>query len=155
FLNIIGLETLALRMQRHVDNALAVAKWLEDHPAVAWVNYPGLESHASYERAKKYMPKGAGAVLGFGVKGGLDAGKTFIDSLNMVSHLANVGDARTLAIHPASTTHQQLSEAEQNASGVTPDYVRIAVGIEEVDDIIYDLDQALSKASSATSQPVS
>ncbi|MEM6284046.1 MAG: O-acetylhomoserine aminocarboxypropyltransferase/cysteine synthase family protein [Chloroflexota bacterium] len=155
FLNIIGLETLALRMQRHVDNGLAVAKWLEAHPAVDWVNYPGLESHESYDRAQKYMPKGAGAVLGFGVRGGLDAGKTFIDGLNMVSHLANVGDARTLAIHPASTTHQQLSEAEQNASGVTPDYIRLAVGIEDVDDILYDLDQALSKASSATSQPVS
>lgn len=154
FLNIIGLETLALRMQRHVDNALTVAKWLEEHPAVAWVNYPGLESHESYERAQKYMPKGAGAVIGFGVKGGLEAGKTFIDSLELVSHLANVGDARTLAIHPASTTHQQLSEAEQNASGVTGDYVRLAVGIEDADDILYDLDRALSKASSATSQPV-
>jgi O-acetylhomoserine (thiol)-lyase len=155
FLNIIGLETLALRMQRHVDNALAVAKWLEEHPAVDWVNYPGLESHPSYERAQKYMPKGAGAVIGFGVKGGLEAGKTFINSLELVSHLANVGDARTLAIHPASTTHQQLSEAEQNASGVTPDYVRLAVGIEDIDDILWDLDQALSKASSKTSQPVS
>ena len=155
FLNLIGLETLPLRMQRHVDNTLAVAKWLEEHPTVDWINYPGLESHASYERAKKYMPKGAGAVLGFGVKGGLEAGKTFIDSLNLVSHLANVGDSRTLAIHPASTTHQQLSAEEQIASGVLPDYVRLSVGIEDVDDILYDLDQALSKASSKTTQPVS
>ncbi len=155
FLNLIGLETLPLRMQRHVDNALAVAKWLEEHPAVAWVNYPGLESHASYERAQKYMPKGAGAVIGFGVKSGLEGGRTFINSLQMVSHLANVGDARTLAIHPATTTHQQLSEEEQVASGVLPDYVRLSIGIEDVDDIIYDLDQALSKADTKTTQPVS
>jgi len=155
FLNLIGLETLALRMQRHVDNALEVAKWLEEHDAVSWVNYPGLESHESYERAQELMPKGAGAVIGFGVKGGQEAGKTFINSLELVSHLANVGDARTLAIHPASTTHQQLSEAEQNASGVLPDYIRLSVGIEELDDILYDLDQALAKATSATTQPVS
>lgn len=145
FLNLIGLETLPLRMQRHVDNALAVAKWLEEHDAVAWVNYPGLESHPSYERAKKYMPKGSGAVIGFGVKSGLEGGRTFIDNLELVSHLANVGDARTLAIHPASTTHQQLSAEEQEASGVTQDYIRLSVGIEDVDDILYDLDQALSK----------
>ncbi len=154
FLNIIGLETLPLRMQRHVDNALAVAKWLEAHPAVAWVNYPGLESHPSYERARKYMPRGAGAVIGFGVKSGLEGGRMFINSLNLVSHLANVGDARTLAIHPATTTHQQLSEEEQQASGVLPDYVRLSIGIEDVDDILYDLDQALSKADTKTTQPV-
>ncbi len=155
FLNIIGLETLALRMQRHVDNALAVAQWLEDHPAVAWVNYPGLKSHPSYERAQKYLPKGAGAVIGFGVKGGMEAGKAFINNLELVSHLANVGDARTLAIHPASTTHQQLSEAEQNASGVLPDYVRLSVGIEDIEDIKHDIDQSLTKASNTSSQPVS
>ncbi len=155
FLNLIGLETLALRMQRHVDNALAVAQWLEDHPAVEWVNYPGLKSHPSYERAQKYLPKGAGAVIGFGVKGGMEAGKTFINNLELVSHLANVGDARTLAIHPASTTHQQLSEAEQNASGVLPDYIRLSVGIEDIEDIKHDIDQALTKASNTSSQPVS
>ncbi len=154
FLNLIGLETLALRMQRHVDNALAVAKWLEAHDAVSWVNYPGLPSHESYERAKRLMPKGAGAVIGFGVKGGREAGATFINSLELISHLANVGDARTLAIHPASTTHQQLSEAEQNASGVLPDYIRLSVGIEDVDDILYDLDQALAKATNKTAHPV-
>lgn len=154
FLNIIGLETLSLRMQRHVDNTLAVAKWLEQHPAVSWVNYPGLESHTSYARAKKYMPKGSGAVLGFGVKGGLEGGRTFINSLELVSHLANVGDTRTLAIHPATTTHQQLSAAEQLASGVTPDYVRLSVGIEDVEDILADLDQALTKASNKTVHPV-
>lgn len=145
FLNLIGLETLPLRMQRHVDNALAVAKWLEAHDAVAWVNYPGLESHPSYERAQRYMPKGSGAVIGFGVNGGLESGRTFIDNLELVSHLANVGDARTLAVHPASTTHQQLSAEEQEASGVTQDYIRLSVGIEDVDDILYDLDQALAK----------
>jgi O-acetylhomoserine (thiol)-lyase len=154
FLNLMGLETLPLRMQRHVDNALAVAKWLEEHPAVSWVNYPGLPSHESYERAQKLMPKGAGAVIGFGVQGGREAGEAFINGLELTSHLANVGDARTLAIHPASTTHQQLSEAEQIASGVLPDYVRLSIGIEDVDDIIYDLDQALAKASNKTVHPV-
>lgn len=146
FLNIIGLETLALRMQRHVDNALAVAKYLKEHPAVEWVNYPGLPDHPSYERAKKYLPKGAGAVIGFGIKGGKAAGKTFIDNLKLFSHLANVGDARSLAIHPATTTHQQLSEEEQFSSGVTDDFVRLAVGIEDINDILWDLDQALTVA---------
>jgi O-acetylhomoserine (thiol)-lyase len=154
FLNIIGLETLALRMQRHVDNTLAVAQHLEAHPAVEWVNYPGLPSHPSYERAQKYLPKGAGAVLGFGIKGGREAGKKFIDSLQLFSHLANVGDARSLAIHPATTTHQQLSEAEQVASGVTGDYVRLAVGIEDINDILWDLNQALAVAQGATLHPV-
>lgn len=144
FLNIIGLETLALRVQRHVDNALSVAQYLEQHPAVAWVNYPGLPSHKSYERAKKYLPKGAGAVLGFGIKSGLTGGRAFIDNLKVFSHLANVGDARSLAIHPASTTHSQLSPAEQQATGVTSDYVRLAIGIEDLDDILWDLDQALA-----------
>lgn len=151
FLNLIGLETLALRMQRHADNALAVAQYLEQHPHVAWVNYPGLESHASYAHAQKYLPKGAGAVVGFGIKGGKAAGRHFIDGLGLFSHLANVGDARSLAIHPASTTHQQLSAAEQEASGVTDDYIRLAVGIEAIDDIIADLEQALEKA--VASQP--
>lgn len=154
FLNIIGLETLALRMQRHVENALAVAKYLEAHPAVEWVNYPGLPSHSSYERAQKYMPKGAGAVIGFGIKGGKEAGSKFIDNLKIFSHLANVGDARSLAIHPATTTHQQLSEEEQQLSGVTNDYIRLAVGIEDIDDILYDLDQALTIAQGKSAQPV-
>lgn len=146
FLNIIGLETLALRVQRHVDNALAVAEYLEQHPAVEWVNYPGLASHPSHDIAKKYLPKGAGAVLGFGIRGGRDNGRTFIDSLKLFSHLANVGDARSLAIHPASTTHQQLSPQEQVASGVTDDYIRLSIGIEDVNDILRDLEQALKVA---------
>lgn len=154
FLNIIGLETLALRMERHVSNALAVAQYLEKHPAVAWVNYPGLPSHPSYERAKKYLPKGAGAVIGFGIKGGKDAGRAFIDNLKVFSHLANVGDARSLAIHPATTTHQQLSAEEQLSTGVTEDYVRLAVGLEDIDDILWDLDQALTIAQGKTVQPV-
>jgi O-acetylhomoserine (thiol)-lyase len=146
WLNIIGLETLALRVSRHVANTQAVAEYLEQHPAVAWVNYPGLKSHPSYERAQKYLPKGAGAVLGFGIKGGKDAGRAFIDNLKVFSHLANVGDARSLAIHPATTTHSQLSEQEQISTGVTPDYVRLAIGIETLDDILADLDQALTVA---------
>lgn len=150
FLNIIGLETLALRMQRHVENAQAVAEFLEQHSAVSWVNYPGLPSHESYERAQKYLPKGAGAAIGFGVKGGKQAGRAFIDNLKLFSHLANVGDARSLAIHPATTTHQQLSAEEQAASGVTDDYIRLAVGIEAIEDILSDLDQALTIAQSVT-----
>lgn len=146
FLNLIGLETLALRVQRHVDNALAVAQFLESHAAVDWVNYPGLPSHPSYQLSQKYLPKGAGAVLGFGIKGGRVAGRAFIDGLKLFSHLANVGDARSLAIHPATTTHQQLSAEEQAASGVTDDYIRLAIGIEDIDDIIYDLEQALKIA---------
>jgi O-acetylhomoserine (thiol)-lyase len=146
FLNIIGLETLALRVQRHVENAQAVAEFLGHHPAVTWVNYPGLPNHESYERAKKYMPKGAGAVLGFGIKGGREAGRTFIDNLKLFSHLANVGDARSLAIHPASTTHSQLTPEEQISTGVTDDYVRLAVGLEDITDIQWDLDQALTIA---------
>ena len=150
FLNLIGLETLALRMERHVSNTLAVAQWLEQHPLVSWVNYPGLPSHPSYDRAKKYLPKGAGAVIGFGIQGGRDAGRKFIDNLKVFSHLANVGDARSLAIHPASTTHSQLSEEEQNAAGVSPDYIRLAVGLENIDDILWDLDQALTIAQGKT-----
>ena len=150
FLNIIGLETLALRVQRHVDNALAVAQYLEKHSAVAWINYPGLPSHKSYARAKKYMPKGAGAVLGFGIKTGRPGGRAFIDSLKLFSHVANVGDARSLAIHPATTTHSQLSAEEQRAAGVSDDYVRLAVGIEDISDILWDLDQALAVAEKVT-----
>ncbi len=146
FLNIIGLETLALRVQRHVDNALAVAQHLQQHPAVTWVNYPGLPSHPSYARAQKYLPKGAGAIIGFGIKGGKQAGRTFIDNLKLFSHLANVGDARSLAIHPATTTHSQLSPDEQKSSGVTDDYIRLAIGLEDIKDILWDLDQALTVA---------
>ncbi|MFN8452517.1 MAG: O-acetylhomoserine aminocarboxypropyltransferase/cysteine synthase family protein [Anaerolineae bacterium] len=154
FLNIVGLETLALRVQRHVDNALAVAQYLEQHPAVAWVNYPGLPSHPSFERAQKYLPKGAGAVLGFGIKGGREAGRAFIEGLKIFSHLANVGDARSLAIHPASTTHSQLSPEEQVSTGVTDDYIRLAIGIEDISDILWDLDQALKVSQNVTPEPV-
>ncbi|MCX5749741.1 MAG: O-acetylhomoserine aminocarboxypropyltransferase/cysteine synthase [Candidatus Saganbacteria bacterium] len=146
FLFIQGLETLHLRMIRHSENALAVAKHLECNNKVSWVNYPGLDSSPERERAKKYLKKGAGAIIGFGIKGGLEAGKKFINSLKLVSHLANVGDAKTLAIHPATTTHQQLSSEEQLATGVTPDFIRLSVGIENVEDIIEDIDQALNKA---------
>ena len=145
FLFIQGLETLPLRIERHAQNALAVARWLEKHPKVAWVNYPGLSSSPSFEAAQRYLPRGAGAIVGFGVAGGLDGGRRFIDSLQLVSHLANVGDAKSLAIHPASTTHQQLSPEQQAATGVTADYVRLSVGIEHVDDIIADLEQSLAK----------
>ncbi len=138
-----GLETLSLRMERHVQNAQAVAEFLEAHPQVAWVSYPGLKSHPDYARAKKYLPKGAGAVLGFGVKGGLEAGKRFINRLQLFSHLANVGDAKSLAIHPASTTHSQLSAEQQDSAGVSPDFVRLSVGIEDIEDILWDLGQAL------------
>jgi O-acetylhomoserine (thiol)-lyase len=146
FLFLQGLETLPLRIVRHSENALAVARALERHAKVAWVNYPGLESSPEHARAKKYLPRGAGAILGFGIKGGADAGRRFIDSLKLISHLANVGDAKTLAIHPPSTTHQQLSAAEQLATGVTPDFVRLSVGLEHVDDILADIEQALQKA---------
>lgn len=145
FLFLQGLETLHLRMPRHSENALAVAKYLEKHPKVAWVNYPGLDSSPEKEKVKKYLPKGAGAILGFGIKGGLEAGKKFIDSLQLISHLANVGDAKTLAIHPATTTHQQLSAEEQLATGVTPDFIRLSIGIEHIDDIIADIEQALTR----------
>ncbi len=146
FLFIQGLETIHLRMARHSSNALKVAEHLEKHPKVSWVNYPGLKSSPEKERCRKYLKDGAGAILGFGIKGGAQAGKKFIDSLELVSHLANVGDAKTLAIHPATTTHQQLSADEQLATGVTPDFIRLSIGIENVDDIIEDLDQALAKA---------
>jgi O-acetylhomoserine (thiol)-lyase len=149
FLFLQGLETLHLRMVRHAENALKVAQYLEKHSEVAWVNYPGLDSSPEKKLADKYLPKGAGAIIGFGVKGGAESGKKFIDSLELISHLANIGDAKTLAIHPASTTHQQLSEEEQAAAGVTPDYIRLSVGIENVDDIIADIEQALNKAKTS------
>ncbi len=145
FLFLQGLETLHLRMPRHSENALAVAKYLKKHPKVSWVNYPGLDDSPEKERAKKYLPKGAGAILGFGIKGGIETGKKFIDSLQLISHLANVGDAKSLAIHPATTTHQQLSKQEQLATGVTPDFIRLSIGIEHIDDIIADIEQALGK----------
>ncbi len=147
FLFLQGLETLHLRMPCHSENALAVAQHLEKHPSVSWVNYPGLETSPEKDRADKYLPKGAGAIVGFGIEGGAEVGKKFIDSLELISHLANVGDAKTLAIHPASTTHQQLSEEEQLATGVTPDYIRLSVGIENIEDIIKDIEQALKKAT--------
>ncbi|MEI8194609.1 MAG: O-acetylhomoserine aminocarboxypropyltransferase/cysteine synthase family protein [Phycisphaerae bacterium] len=143
FLFLQGLETLHLRIIRHSENALAVAKHLQNHPQVAWVNYPGLESHPDFARTKKYLPKGAGAILGFGIKGGQPAAIKFIESVKLASHLANVGDAKTLVIHPASTTHSQQTEAELKAAGISPDYVRISVGLEDVQDIIHDIDQAL------------
>jgi O-acetylhomoserine (thiol)-lyase len=146
FLFLQGLETLPLRMQRHSDNALTAAKFLEKHDRVAWVNYPGLESSKYHSLAKKYVPQGAGGILTFGIQGGLEAGRRFIESLQMFSHLANVGDAKSLVIHPASTTHQQLSEEQRLEGGITNDLVRLSVGIEDVEDIIWDLDQAL-KAS--------
>jgi len=146
FLFLQGLETLHLRIVRHSENALTVARYLEKHPKVSWVNYPGLDSSPEKARVKKYLPKGAGAILGFGIKGGLEAGRKFIDSLELVSHLANIGDAKSLAIHPATTTHQQLSSAEQLATGVTPDFVRLSIGIENVEDVIADIEQALKKA---------
>jgi len=146
FLLLQGLETLHLRMPYHCTNALAVAQHLEKHPKVSWVNYPGLTSSPEQKKVKKYLPKGAGAIIGFGIKGGLKAGETFINSLELISHLANVGDAKTLAIHPATTTHQQLSAEEQLATGVTPDFIRLSIGLEHIDDIIADIDQALQKA---------
>ena len=145
FLFLQGLETLHLRIIRHSENALETAEYLQKHPKVAWVNYPGLKNSPEKAKADKYLPKGAGAILGFGVKGGLEAGKTFINNLKLVSHLANVGDAKSLAIHPASTTHSQLSEKEQEATGVTQDYIRLSIGIENIDDILADIEQALAK----------
>jgi O-acetylhomoserine (thiol)-lyase len=144
FLLLQGVETLSLRMDRHCSSALAVAQYLEKHPKVAWVNYPSLPNHPDHALAKKYMPKGAGAVLSFGVKGGTAAGQKFIEHVSFLSHLANIGDAKTLVIHPASTTHRQLSEAQQIAAGVPPDLIRLSVGLETLDDILWDIDQALA-----------
>ena len=146
WLFVLGLETIHLRMPRHCENALKLAQWLEKRPEVTWVNYPGLSSHPNHDLAKKYLPDGQGAILGFGIKGGREAGIKFINSVKLASHLANIGDSKTLVIHPASTTHQQLSDEEQLAAGVTPDYIRVSVGTEHLDDIVADFEQAL-KAS--------
>ncbi|HWQ37715.1 MAG TPA: O-acetylhomoserine aminocarboxypropyltransferase/cysteine synthase family protein [Burkholderiales bacterium] len=143
-----GLETLHVRMERHVQNATRVAEFLAGHPRVSWVNYPGLKTSPYYKLAQKYLPKGCGSIMTFGIKGGAQAGIKFIESLQFFSHLANVGDAKTLVIHPASTTHRQLSEEEQVKAGVSPDMVRLSIGIEDVDDILWDLDQALSQSRS-------
>ena len=149
FLFLQGLETLSLRVQRHNDNAIELARWLEKHPAVTWVSHPSLASHPSHAIAKKYLRNGFGSVLTFGIKGGRDAGRKFIDSVKLASHLANVGDAKTLVIHPNTTTHQQLSDEEQKASGVTPDLVRVSVGIEHIEDIKADFEQAFAHAVKA------
>ena len=146
FLLLQGLETLPLRMDRHVANAARVATFLSEHPQVSWVRYPSLKGDRYYERAQKYLPKGASAVMSFGIKGGQAAGVKFIENVQFLSHLANVGDAKTLVIHPASTTHRQLSEEQQIAAGVGPDMIRISVGLETCDDILWDLDQALAKS---------
>lgn len=143
FLFLQGIETLGMRMDRHVANSVAVAKHLESHPLVSWVRYPGLASNAYNAMAQKYLPKGAGAVFSFGLKGGYEAGKKFVDSLKVFSHLANVGDARSLVIHPASTTHQQLNAEQQTAAGVTGDMIRLSIGLEDIDDLVWDLNQAL------------
>ena len=146
FLLLQGLETFSLRVERHVSNAKKIVEYLESHPLVSWVNYPSLKGNKYYELAQKYLPKGSGSIFTFGIKGGVEAGKKFIDSLEIFSLLANVADAKSLVIHPASTTHAQLSEEDQKAAGVTPDHIRLSIGIEDVDDLIYDLDQALNKA---------
>lgn len=139
-----GLETLHLRVERHSENALKVAQYLEQHPDVEWVSYPGLPSHESYELAQKYLPKGQGAILTFGIKGGVEAGRKVIENVKLFSHLANVGDSKSLIIHPASTTHRQLDEEEQLAAGVNPELIRLSVGTESIDDILYDLEQAIA-----------
>jgi O-acetylhomoserine (thiol)-lyase len=144
FLILQGIETLALRMDRISDNALAVAQHLKKHPKVKWVNYAGLPDHPDHALVQKYMPKGAGAVLSFGIKGGAAAGQSFINNVEFLSHLANIGDAKTLVIHPASTTHRQLNEEQQIAAGVPPDLIRLSVGLETLDDILWDIDQALA-----------
>lgn len=146
FLFMQGLETLPMRQRRHSENALEVAKYLKDHPLVEWVNYPGLENHASHELATKYFRGYYGGLIGFGIKGGLEAGRKFIESVGLLSHLANIGDAKSLVIHPASTTHQQLTKEEQEETGVTEDYIRLSIGLEDVEDIKDDIDQALRKA---------
>ncbi len=147
FLLLQGLETLSLRMERHCQNALRVARFLQEHPAVSWVRYAGLPNDPSHELARRYLPNGAGAIFTFGVKGGYEAGKAVINNVRMLSHLANVGDARSLIIHPASTTHQQLSEDAQLEGGVTPDLIRLSIGIENIEDILWDLDKALQVAA--------
>ncbi len=154
FLFLQGLETLALRIRAHCRNALAVAEWLHGNPHVAWVNYPLLPDHPDYERARRYLPDGAGAIVGFGIKGGADAGRRVIDSVRLFSHVANIGDAKSLIIHPASTTHQQLSEEERNACGVTDDFIRLSIGTEDVADIVEDLEQAIAAAAGVDRRPL-
>jgi O-acetylhomoserine (thiol)-lyase len=149
FLFLQGLETLPLRQRQHGQNALAVARFLKGHPLVSWVTYPGLEDDPSYPVAARYLKSGFGGIIGFGIKGGLEAGKRFINSVQLLSHLANIGDAKSLVIHPASTTHQQLSREEQEETGVTADYIRLSIGLEDVNDITADIDQALKKAVQA------
>jgi O-acetylhomoserine (thiol)-lyase len=144
-----GLETLSLRLDRHTENALALAEWLQQREEVEWVNYPGLPGHPSHQTATRYLSHGFGAMLSFGIRGGTDAGRTFIDSVELASHLANVGDAKTLVIHPASTTHSQLEEAEQISAGVRPEMIRVSVGIEHIEDIKADFETAFAKASPA------
>lgn len=146
FLFLQGLETLSIRMERQVANTQKAAEFLEKHPKVGWVAYPGLKSSPYFAAGQKYLPKGAGAIFGFGIKGGAEAGKKFIESLKLFSHLANVGDARSLAIHPATTTHGQLNEAQQRSAGVSPDFIRLSIGLEDIEDILWDLDQALQAA---------
>lgn len=146
FLFLQGLESLSLRVERHVSNALKVAEWLNDHPLVSWVNYPSLPGNKYYDLAQKYLPKGAGSIFTFGVKGDIDTAKRFINSLELFSNLANVADAKSLVIHPATTTHSQLSEEDQKLAGVTPDQIRLSIGVEDVEDLIFDLDNALQKA---------
>jgi len=147
FLFLQGLETLPLRQRKHSENALKVATYLKDNPIVNWVNYPGLPNNPNYEIASKYLKNGYGGLVGFGIKGGLEAGKKFIESVKLLSHLANIGDAKSLVIHPASTTHQQLTREEQEATGVTQDYVRLSIGIEDPDDLIEDIEEALQKTT--------
>ena len=144
FLILTGIETLPLRIQRHCDNALAVAQWLKEHPKVAWVSYPGLPGDKYHVLAKKYLPKGAGSVFTFGLKGGYEAGVKLVSNVRLFSHLANIGDTRSLIIHPASTTHRQLSDEQKVAAGAGPDVVRLSIGIEDKDDIIADLEQGLA-----------
>jgi len=146
FLFLQGLESLSVRIERHVANAQKVAEFLEKHPKVTWVAYPGLKSSPDYKAAQKYLPKGAGSILGFGIKGGAEAGKKFIESLQLFKHVANVGDAKSLAIHPATTTHSQLNEKQQIEAGVSPDFVRLSIGLEDIEDILWDLDQALQQS---------
>ena len=146
FLFLQGLESLSLRVERHVSNTQKIVEFLSKHPKVAWVNYPELEDNPYKDLAKKYLPKGAGSIFTFGIKGGLEAGKNFINNVQLFSLLANVADAKSLVIHPSSTTHAELDEEEQKAAGVTPDLIRLSIGVEGVDDLIYDLEQALNKA---------
>jgi len=151
FLFIQGIETLQLRMDQHSRNAMAVAQWLEKNSNVTWVKYPGLKSSPYQALAQKYLPKGQGSIVTFGIKGGLEAGRKLIDSVHIFSHLANLGDAKSLIIHPSSTTHQQLNDAQQLAAGVSKDLVRLSVGIEDVDDLIWDLEQAIGASQKAAS----